>query len=83
MPMARVHLSGELRRLAGDRHMIEVEARTVSEVVARLASDFPELGLRIGDGMTVALDGELIPNADFHPVDSDTDVHFVPSIGGG
>jgi molybdopterin converting factor small subunit len=83
MQMARVHLSGELRRLAGDRSVIEVDARTVTEVVAQLERDFPELGVRIGDGMTVALDGELIPNADFHTVDADTDIHFVPSIGGG
>lgn len=81
--MARVHLSGELRRLAGDRPIIEVDARTVTEVVERLKRDFPELGVRLGDGMTVAIDGELVPNADFHPVDADTDLHFVPSIGGG
>lgn len=81
--MARVHLSGELRRLAGGRSTIEVDARTVTEVVAHLGRDFPELGVRIGDGMTVALDGELVPNADFYPVDADTDIHFVPSIGGG
>ena len=81
--MARVHLSGELRRLAGDRPVIEVDARTVAEVVERLERDFPELGVRLGDGMTVAIDGELVPNADFHPVEADTEIHFVPSIGGG
>ena len=81
--MAHVHLSGELRRLAGDRSSIEVDARTVSEVVAHLEREFPELGVRIGDGMTVAIDGELVPNADFHPVGADTDIHFVPAIGGG
>ena len=81
--MARVHLSGELRRLAGDRATIEIDARTVTEVVARLERDFPELGVRLGDGMTVAIDGELVPNADFHPVEAKTEIHFVPSIGGG
>ena len=81
--MARVHLSGELRRLAGDRATIEIDARTVTEVVARLERDFPELGVRLGDGMTVAIDGELVPNADFHPVEAETEIHFVPSIGGG
>ena len=81
--MARVHLSGEMRRLAGGRSIIEVDARTVIEVVARLERDFPELRVRLDDGMTVAIDGELVPNADFHPVDAETEIHFVPSIGGG
>lgn len=81
--MARVHLSGELRRLAGDRSIIDVDARTVADVVAQLERDFPELGVRIGDGMTVAIDGELVPNAEFHPVQAETEIHFVPSIGGG
>lgn len=81
--MARVHLSGELRRLAGGEELIEVEAATVAELFAAISERYPRLGARLGDGMTVALDGEVTPNADFVPLTPVTEVHFVPSISGG
>ncbi len=34
-------------------------------------------------GPLVAVDGEIMPNADFVEVGSDTEVHFLPAIGGG
>jgi len=81
--MARVHLSGEFRRLAGGLTVVEVDADTVAELVDALSDRFPDLGRRLDEGMAVALDGEVVPNADYEPVTTDSEVHFLPSIGGG
>lgn len=81
--MARVHLSGELRRLGGGAPVQEVEAATVGELIEILSEIHPDLGIRLREGMAVALDGEVMSNADYQPLTSDTDVHFVPPISGG
>jgi hypothetical protein len=33
--------------------------------------------------MSVAIDGEIMTNADYVAVDPDSDVHFLPAISGG
>lgn len=81
--MARVHLNGELRRIADGEALIEIDAPTVGAVVDRLAEMYPELGRRVAAGAAVAVDGEVVPNADYMSVDADTDIHFVIPVGGG
>lgn len=81
--MASVHLSGEAKRLAGGAATVEVEAATVQALIARLDQMFPGIGRHLRDGTSVAVDGEIMPNADFVGIDSATEVHFLPAIGGG
>lgn len=81
--MAKVHLSGEAKRLARGAAIVEVEATTVRALIDRLDQMFPGMRLHLSDGTSVAVDGEIMPNADFVQVESDTEVHFLPAIGGG
>lgn len=81
--MAQVHLWGELRRICGGVKTIEVEAANVNELIDALEHRYPalrDLGLA---GMTVAIDGELMSNAGFEPVGSESEVHFLQPTGGG
>lgn len=81
--MARVHLSGELRRLADGEALVEIEADTVGRLLKVLEDRYPELGRRVRAGAAVVLDGEVTPNAEYLPVEPETDVHFVIPVGGG
>lgn len=81
--MAQVHLWGELRRACGGIETVEVDAANVNQVIEALEARFPplrEIGLA---GMTVAIDGELMSNAEFEPVHSTSEVHFLQPTGGG
>lgn len=81
--MALVHLSGELRRRAAGKSTVEVDATTVGEVIRELTRRFPDLAPVLDESLNVALDGEVVPNAEFIRVDAGTDIHFVPAIAGG
>ncbi|MFC2176917.1 MoaD/ThiS family protein [Actinomycetota bacterium] len=81
--MARVHLSGELRRLAAGRTVIDVDAASVVQLIDRLEERFPDMKGRLRDGIAVAIDGEVMTNADYLPLGPDSEVHLLPAISGG
>ncbi len=81
--MARVHLSGELRRLGDGHEVVEIEARTVAELVDRLVERFPAMDPHVREGVGIAIDGEVMPNAEYEAVSPQSVVHFVPPIAGG
>lgn len=81
--MARVHLWGELRDLAGDRQVLDVEARTVAHLLDRLDDLHPGLGSAVRDDLAVAIDGEVMTNAEYEPLTATSEVHFLPPIAGG
>jgi molybdopterin converting factor small subunit len=81
--MARVHLSGDLRRRVGGHKLIEIEAATVGGLVAAIEERYPaarDAGLQT---MAVAVNGEVIPNADYVPIGSESEIHFLAPISGG
>ena len=81
--MARVHLLGDLRRRCEGRKTVDVEATNVSELIAELERRCPDLrdvGLA---HMSVAIDGEIMANADYLSVGPNSEIHFLPAISGG
>lgn len=81
--MARVRLSGDQRRLADGVESIEVDANTVAELVGIIADRFPRLAARLGEGMSVAIDGEVMNNADYETLGPESEVHFLAPMSGG
>ena len=81
--MAQVHFSAGLRDLTGGLAQVEVEATTVRRLVAALEEMFPGLGDRLSEASSVAINGELVTDAEFEPVDSDSEVHFLDIFQGG
>lgn len=81
--MAIVHLSGDLRRRAGGNKLLEIDATTVGELIAAIEDRFPaarEAGLH---AMAVAIDGEVMPNAEYERIGSESEIHFLAAISGG
>jgi molybdopterin converting factor small subunit len=81
--MAQVHFSAGLRDLTGGLAQVEVEATTVRRLVAALDEMFPGLGDRLSEASSVAINGEIFTDAEFEPVDSDSEVHFLDIFQGG
>ena len=81
--MAQVHFSAGLRDLTGGLAQVEVEATTVRRLVAALEEMFPGLGDRLSEASSVAINGEIFTDAEFEPVNSDSEVPFLDIFQGG
>ena len=81
--MAQVHFSAGLRDLTGGLAQVEVEATTVRRLVAALEEMFPGRGDRLSEASSVAINGEIFTDAEFEPVNSNSEVHFLDIFQGG
>lgn len=73
--LARAHTKGETR--------FEIEAATMRSLVRALEERFPGLGPALGDGMAVAIDGQIYHDFFLEEVGPDSEVCFLPAIEGG
>lgn len=81
--MAKVILTGGLRSLAGDREEIEVRAGNVRELLRALERYLPGIGKQVDDGLSIAIDGDIIQDPLLEPIGPDSEIHFLPPIQGG
>jgi molybdopterin synthase sulfur carrier subunit len=87
--MPRVFIPPALRSLAGGAETIDVEGRNVREAIDHLESRFPGMKERLcrGDelqpGLAVAIDGAVAALGLWQRVGADSEVHFLPAVGGG
>ncbi len=87
--MPRVFIPPLLRPLTGGVEQIDVQAATVREAVDQLDARFPGLKARLCDadalkpGLSVAVDGNISPLGLLQKLAAASEVHFLPSIGGG
>ena len=87
--MATVFIPSLLRDLTGGRDRVEVEGRTVRQVVASLESAYPGIKARLVDGDTlssrvqVSVDGHVSRLGLLERVGESSEVHFIPAIAGG
>jgi molybdopterin synthase sulfur carrier subunit len=78
-----------LRKFTAGRERVSVRGRTVREVVADLDRQFPGLAeqlLQAGEikpAIAVSIDGEIAPGGVLEPVEQNSEVHFIPALGGG
>jgi molybdopterin converting factor small subunit len=81
--MARVFLSADLQAGTGGLEVVTIEAPRVHELILELTTRFPHLSRDMFDRLAVAIDGEIHADADYLPLNADSEVHFVPRIAGG
>jgi len=83
--LAHVVFAPGLRRFTDGAESLDVDARDVRELLRALYARWPALEARLAEGTAIALDGEVIPNGEalFERLSPDTEVHFLPQIGGG
>ena len=80
--MAMVHFSGGLGQYTGGVEEVAIDAPRVRELLLALAHRFPGLGDRLA-GMAIAIDGQIYNDAEYHALNADTELYFVPRVAGG
>jgi molybdopterin converting factor small subunit len=78
-----VVLTGSLREIAGSDAEIEIDASNVRDLLRELETHVPGISQKVEDGLSIALDGDIIQDPMLEPIGPNTEVHFLPPIRGG
>ena len=87
--MATVFVPSLMRKLTQGQEAVVVPGSTVREIINNLEKDYPGTKERLVDGfkikanISVAIDGEVSPLGILEKVGEESEVHFLPAIGGG
>ncbi|MDG2024726.1 MAG: MoaD/ThiS family protein [Actinomycetota bacterium] len=81
--MAQVYFSAGLRDLTGGVAQVDVQASNVRRLIAALDEMFPGIGERLSEASSVAIDGEILTDAEYESVPDQAEVHFLDILQGG
>ena len=87
--MAVVYIPAQLREHTGGLRTVEAAGTSVREIVEALETRFPGIAARLCDGnelqagLQVSIDDAISTRGLLARVDTDSEVHFLPAIGGG
>jgi sulfur-carrier protein len=81
--MARIKLTRNLTQFTGGESELELDAGNIRQLLAQLGARYPALAPHLGDGIAVAIDGEIFQDAWLEPIPPDSEVHLIPRIAGG
>ncbi len=81
--MAHVVLPRTVAELTGGLLRIDVDGADVRAVIAALDARFAGFAEQIEGRMAVAIDGEIVAEPLLEAVGPDSEVHFLPRLGGG
>ena len=87
--VATVIIPALLRKFTGGVERVEVAGRTLRELIRNLGDRFPGIAeqlLENGDirpSVAVSIDGEMATGGVLDTVRADSEVHFIPALGGG
>lgn len=81
--MVTVHFPTSLRDLTDGVSEIEIEAPSVRRLIKALDDRYPGMGERLSEGVSVSINGEIMPDALFEDIPDGAEVHFLPTLAGG
>jgi sulfur-carrier protein len=87
--MPVVHIPHQLRSLSAGLDRVELDAGNVEQAIEQLEQQFPGIRKRLRDedqlraGLAVAVDGTMSSRGLMQKLKPDSEVHFLPAIGGG
>ncbi|MDA1188242.1 MAG: MoaD/ThiS family protein [Chloroflexi bacterium] len=87
--MAQVFIPSLMQKVTKGESQVEVPGKTVREVINNLEERYPGIkdrlvdGFRIKGNINVAVDGEVTTLGLLAEVEENSEVHFLPAIGGG
>ena len=87
--MATVYIPPALQSLSGGTTQVTIEATSVRQIVDRLEVLYPGMKAALLDDddfhphIAVAVDGEVSVLGLVERVERDSEVHFIPALGGG
>ncbi len=87
--MATVYIPSLMQNLTRGEQKVQVEGVNVRQVIDNLERRFPGMKERLVEGgrvkpnISVAIDGEVTTLGMLEKVGENSEVHFLPAIGGG
>ncbi len=87
--MATIFIPSMLQSLTGGAKRVDCDARSVRQVIERLEELYPGIKDRLVENgelrpnLAVAIDGDMAVMGMLEKVGENSEVHFVPAIGGG
>ena len=87
--MATAIIPALLRKLTGGSERVSVSGRNVREVIVDLDRQFPGLRERLMEdddlkpSIAVSIDGEVRTGGLLDAVREESEIHFLPALGGG
>lgn len=87
--MATVYIPSLMQKLSDGKSKVEIPGASVRQIVNNLEDEYPGFKERlVEDGrikgnISVAVDGEITPLGMLEKVGENSEVHFLPAIGGG
>ena len=87
--MATVYIPSLMQKLTGGQQQVVVSGSSVRQIVNNLEEEYPGIKERLLDNnrikgnISVAVDGEVSPLGILAKVGEESEVHFLPAIGGG
>jgi sulfur-carrier protein len=87
--MPTVVIPSLLRKFTGGIERVDVPGRSIRELVRNLGDQFPGIDQRLlqdGDirpSIAVSIDGEIATGGVLDPLGENSEVHFIPALGGG
>lgn len=87
--MPQVYVPPLMRPLANNQEVVEVEGKNVAEILANLNQAYPGFRERLCDGnqlkpgLRVAIDDQMSQLGLLQKVTGNSEVHFIPAVGGG
>ena len=87
--MAKVYVPSLMQQITNGQQQIVVSGSTVRQIVNNLEEIYPGIKDRLAENnrikptIAVAVDGEITPLGMLEKVNEESEVHFLPAIGGG
>ena len=87
--MATVFVPSLMQNLTDGKTQVQVPGASVRQIINNLESEYPGFKERLVEddrvkpNISVAVDGEVTPLGMLEKVGEDSEVHFLPAIGGG
>jgi molybdopterin converting factor small subunit len=83
MARIEVNLWSGLRRFTDGETAVTVEAGTVGEMLEALKAAYPGLAPVLDDGVSVAVDGEVLSGGRHEPLSPDSEIYLMQRLRGG
>jgi len=87
--MPIVHIPSALRAQSGGVAQLQVAGETLRDVVNALDEQFPGMALHLAEGdalargLAASIDGQMTNRGLWARVHPESEIHFLPAIGGG
>lgn len=87
--MPKVFIPSSWRDLTGGAAELLLPGDSLAQIIAALETRFPGIAARVCDegriasGLAVSIDGAITSRGLLAPVRPESEIHFLPAIGGG